>query len=266
LTESLIDLGLEDFIVGVTDFCVVEDESEITRVGGTKSPKLETILSLKPDLVLANMEETSRQSVEALESEGLNVWVTFPKSVQEAISVLRAVMDLFHVKDSVERIATLELALDWTKRATSERVKAFCPIWYEPEQDWLMTFNKDTYAHDVLRHCGGDNVFADRERQYPLAADLGQAEAEPAGDRDTRYPRVTIQEIVATDPEVILLPSEPFSFDEAHAEQLADRLQGIRAIEANRIHLVDGRLITWHGTRLGSALTELPEFLQPVLS
>jgi ABC-type Fe3+-hydroxamate transport system substrate-binding protein len=265
MTDSLIELGLGEFLVGVTDFCVLKDESAIRRVGGTKSPELETILSLQPDLVIANMEETSKQSVEALEAKGLHVWVTFPKTVQDAISVLRAIMDLFRVKDSVERITTLEMAVDWTKRAASEPVKVFCPIWHEPEQGWMMAFNQETYAHDVLKHCGGDNVFANRERLYPLAADLGQANAEPAGERDTRYPRVSLGEITAADPAVILLPSEPFKFDEEHVRQLADQLPEIKAVLDKRIHLVDGRLITWHGTRLGHALAELPEFLLPVL-
>jgi ABC-type Fe3+-hydroxamate transport system substrate-binding protein len=266
MTDSLVELGLQGVIVGVTDFCVLETESGIARVGGTKSPELETILSLQPDLVIANMEENSRKSVEAMEEHGLKVWVTFPKSVEDAITVLRAVMDLFRVKDRVERIQTLELALDWTTRAASERARVFCPIWYEPDQSWMMTFNKDTYAHDVLYHCGGENVFADRERKYPLAADLGLAEAEQAGERDIRYPRLTIEEIEASEPDVILLPSEPFAFKEPHIEQISKLLPEIQAVRANRMHLVDGSLITWHGTRLGKALAELPEFLQPVLN
>ena len=82
-----------------------------------------------------------------------------------------------------------------------------------------MTFNADTYAHDLLRICGGENVFAERERQYPLKADLGEAEPmlpmiRASAGRDTRYPRVTMEEVEAAQPDVILLPSEPFQFTE----------------------------------------------------
>ncbi len=64
-----------------------------------------------------------------------------------------------------------------------------------------MTFNQDTYMSDVLRMFGGVNVFADRERQYPLEADLGLGKPEPPGERDTRYPRVTAAEVIAAQPE-----------------------------------------------------------------
>jgi hypothetical protein len=75
-----------------------------------------------------------------------------------------------------------------------------------------MTFNADTYAHDLLRVCGATNVFAERERLYPLKADLGQADAYPEDDlraqgRDTRYPRVTMEEVEAAQPDMILLPN-----------------------------------------------------------
>ena len=95
-----------------------------------------------------------------------------------------------------------------------------------------MTFNAETYAHDLLRVCGGENVFAERERQFPLKADLGEAEPLAPDDprvagRDTRYPRVTLAEVEAAQPDVILLPSEPFPFLEtAHADLRRARHSG----------------------------------------
>jgi ABC-type Fe3+-hydroxamate transport system substrate-binding protein len=138
----------------------------------------------------------------------------------------------------------------------------FVPIWLDP----LMTFNADTYTHDVVRVCGGMNVFAERERLYPLKADLGQTEPYSPDDarvqgRDTRYPRVTWEEVEAAQPDVILLPSEPFIFTEDHLP-LFQKLD-VPAARNNRIHLIDGSLLTWHGTRVAYAMQQLPPLLQP---
>jgi ABC-type Fe3+-hydroxamate transport system substrate-binding protein len=136
----------------------------------------------------------------------------------------------------------------------------FAPIWFEP----LMTFNADTYASDLLRVCGAQNVFAERERLYPLKADLGQVEPLPPDDpriagRDTRYPRVTLEEVEAAQPDVILLPSEPFPFGETHIPIFAK--MDVPAAREGRIHLIDGSLLTWHGTRIARAFNALPSLL-----
>jgi ABC-type Fe3+-hydroxamate transport system substrate-binding protein len=121
-----------------------------------------------------------------------------------------------------------------------------------------MTFDQDTYMHDLLRLMGGENVFAGRVRRYPLSADLGLTEAEQAGERDTRYPRVTFQEIMNADPEVILLPDEPFAYDASQQARLMEMLADTAAVRNGKVFLVEGSLLTWHGTRLARALRDLP--------
>lgn len=268
MTESFFDLGLGDRIVGVTDFCrPPADAGQIVRVGGTKSPSLERILALNPDLVVANQEENTRQAVEELEAAGLKVWVSFPRSVDDALQVLWALVRLFQTDRGAAQLKTLEATLAWTEQASLHREPTpfFCPIWREPrvgEGTWWMTFNRDTYAHDLLARCGGLNVFAKRERRYPLAADLNETVAEDPGERDTRYPRVTLVEVIDAAPEVILLPDEPYAFSGEEVAQLKDHLADTPAVKEGRLHLVDGSLITWHGTRLARALAEIPAYLQ----
>ncbi|MCH7663140.1 MAG: cobalamin-binding protein, partial [Chloroflexi bacterium] len=79
--------------------------------------------------------------------------------------------------------------------------------------------------------------------------------------RDTRYPRVTIAEIKAAQPEIILLPSEPFGFDITHKLSMIELLAGTPAVKKDRVLLVDGSLLTWHGTHLAKAINELPSLL-----
>jgi len=265
MTESMFDLGLGSALVGITDYCVYPQGAlqGLPRLGGPKNPRVEDILALQPDLVLANMEENTRQAVEAMEAHGLQVWVTFPKTVREALDVLWLIAGVFSSRSAALRIETLEVTVDWCESSlgTLQPLRYFCPIWMEagsPDRMWWMTFNSQTYANDVLRLSGGENTFADRTRLYPLAADLGVETPEDPRERDTRYPRLSLQEIHSANPELILLPSEPFPFDEAQRQQVSELFADTRAVQEGQVYLVDGSLITWHGTRLARALQILP--------
>jgi len=269
MTASLFDLGVGNLLVGVTDLCTPpeEDQLRLQRVGGTKKPNLETVRILRPDLVIANQEENSEDSVRRLDEAGLTIWLTFPKSTLDALDLLWTILKVFKLSDKVPLVETLARTLDWTEKATTARlsIPTFVPIWQGDREDhgpWFMTFNYQTYPNDVLAKVGGLNVFAGRERLYPLEADLGTSEPEDPGTRDTRYPRVTIAEVIEAQPDVILLPDEPYAFDESHKRQVEEWLADTPAVESGRVHLIEGSLLTWHGTRLAKAVSELPGYFR----
>jgi ABC-type Fe3+-hydroxamate transport system substrate-binding protein len=266
ITESLFDLNLGACVVGITDYCIrpAERITGLPRIGGTKNPDVQRIIELRPDLVIANQEENRPEDVAALQAAGVPVWITFPRTVADVFNLLWNIMYIFEETSMVPRVRLIEYTYDWVQGISKARednpCRVFVPIWLDP----LMTFNQDTYMHDLLRVCGGVNVFADRQRRYPLKADLGEDDAYPADDpriagKDTRYPRVTLQEVTEAQPDVILLPSEPFEFTEAHIPIFASL--DVPAARNERITLVEGSLLTWHGTRVAYALNELPNFL-----
>jgi ABC-type Fe3+-hydroxamate transport system substrate-binding protein len=238
-TELLCALGLADALVGVTVYCVEPREvvRGKTRVGGEKNPDLERIRALAPDLVVANMEENRREDVDALRAAGIPVWVTFPRTVAEALAMVRELGEVTGTRDRARALLdTLEPLHERARARAAARpaVRVFCPIWREP---W-MTVGGDTYVHDLLALCGGGNIFGDRPR----------------------YPTVTLDEVAARAPEVILLPDEPFRFRRAHVSDF-DPYPAIPAVRDRRIHLVDGKPLSWHGPRLAEALRTLPELL-----
>jgi ABC-type Fe3+-hydroxamate transport system substrate-binding protein len=269
LTDSLFDLGAGDRLVGITDYCIPPeaDQAHLVRLGGPKSPDVEAILELKPDLILANREENEPQTIKALEDAGLRVWLTFPQSVEQAMDVLWGLVNLLRIPEAAARLKNLQISLEWTAKAipSGDPPRVFCPIWQEAHDragTWWMTFNRHTYCHDVLARCGGENVFAERERRYPLEADLGLEAPSTEAIGDTRYPRVTVREVIDAAPEIVFLPSEPYAFSEQEAEVIQDLLAGTPAVRDGNVHHIDGSLITWHGTRLARALAELPTYLQ----
>ena len=205
------------------------------KVGREKDPDLARIRALAPDLVVANMEENRRDVVEALRAEGMPVWVTFPRTVVEGIGLIREIGALTATEAPAEGLArSLEAAHArvLARVAGAPRARVFCPIWRGP----YMTINGDTYVHDMLRTCGGDNVFA---------------------ARSARYPTVTLEEVRAAAPEVILLPDEPYRFRATHRADFA-ALTDVPAVRGGRVHLVDGKLLSWYGPRIAMALERLP--------
>ena len=264
ITESLFDLNIGSRVVGVTDYCTrpAERTSKLPKLGGTKNPDIAAIVALQPDLVIMNREENRKADADALETAGIATWVTHPDTVREALDLLWTIMDIFEEPGMVARVRLIEVTYEWTLGATESITpkRAFVPIW----RDHWMTINRHTYVHDLLRTCGIENVFAERERRYPLAADVGDAPAlrpdDPrVEDQDTRYPRLSLDEVVAAQPEMVLLPDEPYAFAQVDADEIAQL--DIPAAKNGQIYLVDGSLLTWHGTRIAYALRDLPPLL-----
>ena len=268
MTDTLFALGIGSRVIAVTDYCTEPPEgvAGLPRVGGTKNPDVDQIIAMQPDLVLMNSEENRKPDWEALEAAGIPTWVTEPRTVQDTLNMLWTVMDIFEAPEMSGGVREIERAYDYTELAMRSEditpVSVFVPIWKDP---W-MTFNEETYLHDLLSVCGGHNVFAERQRLIPLRADLGEAEPLPDDHRrvegqDRRYPRITLEEVEERQPQMILLPGEPYAFTDADADIFYDL--DIPAAKNRHIYTVDGK-ITWHGTRLALALQELPPIFDRV--
>ena len=266
LTEVLFAFGLGSRVVGVTDYCV-EPHPEVRSkptIGGTKNPDMRAILQLAPDLVVANVEENRREDAECLQARGIPVFICFPQTVAEALVTLRALAQATRAEaQAVPVLARIEAAHEETKALTAgrRRVRVFCPVWKDP---W-MTINRQTFVHDILETCGGANIFAERERRFPLAADLGQRsawESARVAGRDRRYPRVTLGEMARRRPEVILLPDEPYRFTEADQADFAGLVE-VPAVRDKRIYIIDGKAVCWYWSRLDESLRFLRHILSP---
>ncbi len=265
-TLTIARLAGVERLVGRTDYCV-EPAGEIDgvpRVGGTKDAKAEAILDLAPDLVIANQEENARGVLEAVAQRGVPVFVVFPKRVEDGVALVARYARLLGVQReprAVELVRACHLAVSRAQqlRAADGPLPVFCPIWMDP----LMTIHGDTYISNALALAGARNVFADRARRYPLAADLGQRPAltpEQVAERDTRYPRVTFDEVVARAPSAVLLPDEPHPFSEADAAVFraldlpASKPHGALA---DRIVHVNGRDLCWYGAWAAEGIPRL---------
>lgn len=249
-TFTVCALGAGERLVGRTSYCVLPAETVAAAaiVGGTKDVDADAVADLAPDLVIANQEENARGPLEELARRGLPLFVSFPRRVADGVAHMARLARMLglarapQVEELIRR-AYQVLRADGEIEAQA-MPRAFVPIWKQP----LMTFHQDTFASDVLLQVGCANAFADRERRYPLAADLGRRSPLPAdrlGDRDTRYPRIAVDEVVARAPDLILLPDEPYEFgpdDLAWASALE-----VPAARRGAVALVSGKDLFWYG-------------------
>jgi ABC-type Fe3+-hydroxamate transport system substrate-binding protein len=242
-TETLFALGCGSEVVGVTHLCIAPTAAvaELPKVGGTKNPDLAAIAKLEPDFVLANAEENRREDIDELRAAGIPVFTTYPRTIGTAVdSILKLGRVLGHeteagvlVRDIVRSVSEIETVLGvWTKL----RFRVFCPVWKDP---WTV-FNADTYAHDVLRMLGFNNIFA---------------------STGERYPQTTLEAAVALRPDFVLLPDEPYAFGPKDVEALKPLLPPPLS---RRVVLINGRDLHWYGVRMVNGLRSLATLLSRV--
>jgi ABC-type Fe3+-hydroxamate transport system substrate-binding protein len=242
-TETLFALGAGGRVVGATRFCVEPADriGAIPKIGGTKNPDLHAIGELAPDLVIANAEENRREDVEQIRAQGIAVLTTYPRTIPAAV---KSMLDIGRAiaceaeagalaREITLTVSAIETAVGvWAKL----RIRVFCPIWKNP---W-MSFNADTYAHDVLRMMGYNNVFAS------------------AGER---YPMTTVAEALERRPDIVILPDEPYAFGERDVEELKKALPPALS---RRLLIVSGRDLHWYGVHMVAGLGSLADRLARV--
>ncbi|MCI3275781.1 helical backbone metal receptor [Streptomyces cylindrosporus] len=229
LTEA-IALSVPGALVGATDWCSHPADLDVTRVGGTKNPKPEQILALAPDLVIANEEENREPDLAALRAAGVEVLVTEVRDVPQAFRELARVLTACGAGTRPRWLDEAEKT--WSElRPPDRRTTAVVPIWRRP---W-MVLGRDTFAGDVLSRLGVDHAYANHPE---------------------RYPRVPLDELRATAPDVVVLPDEPYAFT---AEDGPEAFPGLPCA------LVSGRHLTWYGPSLAEAPGALGEALRAAL-
>ncbi len=240
ITETLFALGTGDRLVGVTKYCIhpADGVRDKVKVGGTKTLHIEMIISLKPDLVIANAEENRKHQVKKIEEAGLAVFVNFTKTVQGCLKLIR---DLGILTGSERTAGAIILSIqEAVKEAEARHLqpapRVLCPIWKNP----YMSINKDTFVDSVLSAAGGRNVFADHPE---------------------RYPKFVLEGLLRKQPEIIILPTEPYHFVQADKTDFEALGLEVPAVRNKQIYIVEGELLSWYGPRVARALKELSSLL-----
>ncbi|WP_378177263.1 ABC transporter substrate-binding protein [Aquimarina sp. SS2-1] len=225
-TELLVELGLFDHIVGVTKFCVHPDTIRKQKqiVGGTKNVHLDKIKELRPDIILCNKEENTKEIVEELQKT-YPVHVSDISTIEESLELIGQYGEIFaKVNQARELIfeirSELHSFLGFIKDKPRKKVAYF--IWRNP---WMLAGN-GTFIDHMLTMNNFTNIYG----------------------HTNRYPEISENELKKMkDLDLILLSSEPFPFSENHIREIKKLRPDVEVM------LVDGEYFSWYGSRLSKA-------------
>jgi ABC-type Fe3+-hydroxamate transport system substrate-binding protein len=221
-TTEAVAVSVPGVLAGATDYCTHPADLDVSRVGGSKYPKLDAVRAVRPDLVLANAEENRPQDVAALRAEGIPVWVSeAAATVPVALASMRRLLtEVFGLADPSWLV---EAERQWAGPLPRVRATAIVPVWRRP---WVV-LGRDTFAGDVLRRLGVANAYAEDSQRYP------------------RPKLEQLREVLARgDAELVVLPDEPYLFTPD---------DGPEAFPGTRCAHVNGRMLTWCGPSLAAA-------------
>ncbi len=227
ITETLFAAGAGGKLVGAVDYSdYPEAAKSVPRVGGYSRLDLEAIVAQKPDLVIGWASGNSPAHIDKLRAASLRVFLVQPERIDdvaknlERFGMLAGTQEVARAAAAHFRGRLAELSARYGRQP---KVRVFYQIWQQP----LMTVGGGQVISDVIRLCGGENVFADLK---PLA------------------PKVSIEAVLAADPEVIIASG----MDEARPEWLDDWRQwrNLTAVERDNLYFIPPDLIQRHTPRL----------------
>lgn len=234
ITEVVYAAGAGAQLVGVVSYSdYPEPAKALPRVGSSDSISYESLLVLQPDLVLAWGSGNGQETIARLASLGLNVYVHEPKALEDVAASLRVVGQLTGNSEIAESSAQqFSAELDRLRNRYSglEAVSVYYQIWNEP----LLTLNDDHLISDVIRLCGGRNVFAD---VVPLVS------------------RISVEAVLRADPQVVVASG----MDQARPEWLDDwqRWGSMQAVENAQLYFVPPDLLQRHTPRIMQGAAKL---------
>ncbi|MEO1031726.1 MAG: helical backbone metal receptor [Bacteroidota bacterium] len=221
-TELLVDLGLENALVGLTKFCVHPKDLRKAKVvvGGTKQVKFQKIKALHPDIILCNKEENTKEMIKELEHIA-PVHISDINDLEDCFELIEMYGELFQVTSRASNIIDniqKERTQFQNKIAHQKKPKVAYFIWKKP---WMVAAS-DTFIGYMLQEAGYSNVF----------------------EHEKRYPEIDLNHPALHNAELIFLSSEPYPFKEQHIEELKTEFPD------KTFQIVNGELFSWYGSRL----------------
>ncbi len=219
-SEFLWDLGIQSQLIGITKFCIHPNQmfETVERIGGTKNLKLERIVELKPDLIIANKEENTLEEINYL-SERFPVYISDVNTLEEAYNMMETIGAIFHKQELVSKM--VKDSKDAFNLIPKLNKRVMYMMWNNP----YMAVALNTFIDDMLKQCGFVNVCRDLQR----------------------YPEISVDMLKKFNPDFVLLSSEPFPFKNEHAIEINNILPETKVV------LVDGEMFSWYGSRLVKA-------------
>ncbi|MBM4305741.1 MAG: cobalamin-binding protein [Deltaproteobacteria bacterium] len=242
ITEILFSLGLDEEVVGISIHCNYPEKVKTRpRVGSYISLNFERIVSLKPDLIIATGAGNTKEMVDRLERLGFPTFVIFPKRFDD---VIQSILNVGQLVSKEKEALSMTESMSKRKGRIIELTRGLSgpKVFLQIGESPIVTVGKGSFADDLIRLAGGENV---------------------AGNDREMYPRLGMEEILKRSPEVILISSMRPGGDYERALREWERWKTIPAVKQGRIHLIDSDLIDRPSPRIIDGLEEMARWIHP---
>jgi iron complex transport system substrate-binding protein len=244
VTESLYALGFGEYVVGVSQFCDFPPEVLAKPKVGYARPNLEALVALRPDLVLAPKEVLRGDVLAKLDQMKIATFVLDSRTIEDVLAHLQTISRIFQRPETGDELAAvLRRRIETIKSKTTGLSRP--RVLYVLSSDPLITVGPGSFIHRMIELAGGTNVAADA----PIA-----------------YPRLSMEEVLKRDPEILIFPvggAEAVSDDE---QQVWRRWNRLSAVRENRFYGIDSNLLNRPGPRVIDGLQALAHALHPEIT
>ena len=240
-TEILFAVGLDAEVVGVTTFCDYPAQAKSKPKIGSSIPNLEAILGLKPDLIVGNKDFVRPDVLAKLEQLKIPVFILSPKTVEDILVHISTVGRLVgHDREARAVVQGLRDRLSEirSRMASAKPIRVF----YVVNTDPLISVGAGSFIHQMLELAGGENI---------------------VGQTAVSYPKVSLEEVLRRDPEVLLFPVGTSEGIPETEQQRWRKWTSLAAVAHNRLHQVRAELVNRPGPRVIDGIEALAKALHP---
>jgi iron complex transport system substrate-binding protein len=243
VTEILFAVGLDAEVVGVTTFCDYPPQAKSKPKIGSSIPNLEAILGLKPDLVIGNQDFIRPDVLAKLDQLAVPVFLLAPKTIEDILGHIHTVGRLVgHEKDA-------RFVVDGVRERLVEIRHRMAPVrpvrvFYVVNTDPLISVGPASFIHQMLHAAGGENI---------------------AARATAAYPKVSLEEVLRRDPEVIIFPVGTTEGIPEAEQQRWRKWKALSAVAQDRLYQVRAELVNRPGPRVIDGVQLLARLLHPDL-
>jgi len=241
VTEMLYAIGSGEQVVGVTDFCDYPPDARRKPKIGYSQPNLESIVALTPDLVLAPREFLRPDLLAALEQLKIPVYVLEAKTIEDVLGHVQALGRILGRPEAADALAQdMRRRIGEVKARTEARPRP--RLLYVLNSEPLITVGPGSFIHQLIELAGGTNVA--RRATVP-------------------YPRLSMEEVVRQDPEILLFPVGKAEAVSEAEQQAWRRWTSLTAVKRQQFRQIQSDLLNRPGPRVVEGLEALALILHP---
>lgn len=241
ITEMLFSLGLEEQIVGVTDFCDFPSAARSKPKVGYSNPNVETLAALQPDLVLAPKEFLRADVLAKLEQLKIPTFILEAKRLED---IPLHIQTLGRIVERAPEAGVVVRAMRERMAEIRRAVEGLTPkrVLYVLNSQPLITVGPGSFIHQMIGLAGGVNI---------------------ASQAGAPYPRLSMETVLQEDPEVLVFPAGTAESIPSSEQQQWQRWTSLSAIRHQRIREVSSNLLNRPGPRIVEGLEQLARAIHP---